>query len=89
MEAAIAESTVTGLTKMQELGLAGIFLSFLLIGAGLAVWYFARHCERRTSLATEAFQAEAAQNRAVIEKNTSAFQGVQIALVELRGKVER
>lgn len=81
--------TITGLTSLQEYGLAGLFLSFILIGGVIAIRYFASHCEKRTEAVLTAYKDEAHQNRLVIEKNTEAFHGVQMAIVELKGKVEK
>lgn len=85
----IIQSTATGLTQMQELGLAGIFLSLLLSGGIFAVWFFARHCEKRTETALDAYKEEAERSRTVVEKNTEAFHGVEKALVRLEVKIER
>lgn len=89
VEAITTQTTISGLTRLQELGLAGIFLSFILLGGVVALWYFARHCEERTERARMAYEEEAKQSRGVIEKNTEAFHGVQLALVRLEGKIER
>lgn len=86
---AMTQTATSGLTQLQEYGLAGIFLSFLLIGGVLAIRYFAMHCERRTEAALDAYQKEAEQSRAVVAKNTEAFQGVQIALVKLESKIDK
>lgn len=80
---------VTGLTTLQEYGLAGLFLSLILIGGVVAIRYFASHCEQRTQAVLDAYKGEANQNRAVIEKNTEAFHSVQMAIVKLEGKIEK
>ncbi len=94
----LTQPTINGLTQMQQLGLAGIFLSFIFIGGILAIWYFARNCDKRTEASIgsfkeesaanrQAFREESAANRAVVEKNTEAFQGVQVALARIEVKV--
>jgi hypothetical protein len=82
-------TAASGLTKMQEFGLAGIFLSLLLSGGVFAVWFFARHCEKRTDAALSAYHEQAERSDAVAEKVTTALHGVQIALVKLESKIER
>lgn len=89
MEQAISESALNGLTSLQQLGLAGIFLSFLLMGAIVAIWYFARNCDRRTEASIQAFKDESSSNRHVIEKNTDAFNGVQIALARIESRMDK
>lgn len=98
METVLVDSTLNGLTNMQQLGLAGLFLSFIFIGGIAIIYYFAKNCDRRTeqsiasfkdeSVANRSmFKEESAANRAVIEKNTEAFNGVQIALARIEVKV--
>ena len=82
-------SAASGLTKLQEYGLAGLFLSMLLMGGMFAVWFFARHCEKRTDAALSAYKEQAERSDEITEKNTEALHGVKIALVELRAKIER
>lgn len=83
----LTQPTVYGLTQLQQLGLAGIFLSFIFIGGLIAIWYFSHHCDKRTEASISAFKDESAANRAVIEKNTEAFNGVQVALARIEVKV--
>lgn len=83
----LTQPTINGLTQMQQLGLAGIFLSFIFIGGIAAIWYFSRNCDKRTEASITAFQSESSANRAVIEKNTEAFNGVQVALARIEVKV--
>lgn len=85
----MVEPTINGLTQMQQMGLSGIFLSFLFIGAITAIWYFARNCDRRTEASIEAFRTESQANREVVSKNTEAFQGVQVALARMEVKLDK
>lgn len=85
----ITTSAATGMTTLQEYGLAGLFLSLIFAGGVWAIRYFATHCEKRTEAAVEAYKVEAAQNRAVIDKNTAAFYDMKIALTELRGSMNQ
>ena len=89
MEQAMATATLQGLTQVQQLGLAGVFLTFIFIMAGIALWYFANHCEKRSDAALEAYKEEVKENRVVINRNTEAFNGVQITLARLEGKVDK
>ena len=86
MEEAFTNATLNGLTELQQLGLAGVFLSFIFILGGLGLWYFARHCEKRSDANLEAYKEEVAQTRNVVEKNTEAFNGVQIALARMEAR---
>lgn len=89
MDEQLANATLNGLTELQQLGLAGIFLSFIFILGGLGLWYFARHCEKRSDANLGAYKEEVKETRGVVEKNTEAFNGVQIALARLEGKLDK
>lgn len=84
----ITATAVTGLTQLQQLGIAGIFLSLLLIGGIFMLKYFMNDCQKRHETAVNMWREDARENRAVIEKNTEAFHGVQIAIVKLESKIE-
>lgn len=83
----ITQTSLHGLTQLQQLGLAGIFLSLLLLFGMAAIWYLARHCEKRTDASLSAFKDEAALNRQVISNNTEAFNGVQVTLARMEGRI--
>ena len=83
----LTASAVSGLTELQQLGIAGIFLSFLLIGGIFMLKCFMNDCQKRQESAIDMWREDAKENRAVIEKNTEAFYGVQIAIVKLEGKI--
>lgn len=92
----IVQVTANGLTQMQQLGLAGVLGSFLLIGMAVAIW----HCESRrkadvaaraeeAKINREAYQAEAAANREVLSGLNNTLTGVQIAIAKLEGKLDK
>lgn len=87
MDNTISNATLNGLSELQQLGLAGIFLSFIFIMGITAIWYFARHCEKKSDAALQAYKDEVKETRDVVNKNTDAFNGVKVALVRLEGKV--
>ena len=89
IESALADATLQGLTQTQQLGLAGVFLSFIFIGGICAIWYFAHNCDKRTEASVTAFKNESAANRSVIEKNSEAFNGVQIALARIEVRIDK
>lgn len=83
----VLTTAAQGLTQLQQLGIAGVMLSLLLCLGFTGLWYFAKHCEKRTDASLTAFKEEAAQNREVIEKNTVAFMGVQTAIARIDGRL--
>lgn len=82
-------TAATGLTSLQQLGIAGIFASLLIIGAVYMLKYFMNDCQKRHESAVSMWREDAKENRAVIQKNTEAFQSVQIAIVKLESKIEQ
>jgi hypothetical protein len=85
----LTQSAAQGMTQLQQMGLAGLFLSFILIGGIWVVRTFKQDCEKRTDAALEAFKREGTQNREVIEKNTEGFHGMREALIKLEAKIEK
>jgi|GEM_PF-4814765 len=96
MEQAVSAATLNGLTELQQLGLAGVLGSFLLLGLGIAIW----HCETRrradqearqeeARINREAYQAEAKANREVLSGATEAINGVRVTLAEMKGRLEK
>ena len=85
----ITQTAASGLTQIQQFGIAGIMLSLLLCGGVFAIWYFARHCEKRTDEAIEAYKEEAKLNRSAIDKNTEAFHNLSLTLTRMDAKLER
>lgn len=75
----ITQSAAGGFDKLiLDYGLAGIMLAFLLIGGAFVLrWFMAEFklCHDSTKQA--------------LEKNTEAFQGVQIALAKLEVKLDK
>lgn len=84
----LTASAVSGLTEIQQLGIAGIFLSLLLIGGIFMLKYFMNDCQKRQESAINMWREDAKENRSVIEKNTEAWHGMQIAVVKLESKIE-
>lgn len=74
---------------IAEWGAVGALITLMILGGIYILRYFMVHCEKRTETALTAYKEESEKNRDVIGKNTSAFHGVQVALIELKGKVER
>lgn len=83
------QTAAQGLSQLQQLGLAGVFLSLIFIGGLWVVRTFKQDCEKRTDAALEAFKHESSQNREVIEKNTEGFYGMREALIKLEAKIEK
>lgn len=81
----VVSVTANGLTQLQQLGLAGVLGSFLLIGLGVAIW----HCERRTKQNQEAYREEAKANREVNDKLADSIGGLTVVVAELKGKIDR
>lgn len=75
----ITATAASSLSKLAlDYGLAGILLVILIIAAAWLIKYFSdqvKACHEKTS--------------GVVEKNTEAFQGVQIALVKLEARLDR
>jgi hypothetical protein len=85
MEQTVAQVTLSGLTQLQQLGLAGILGSFLLIGLAVAIW----HCERRTKDNQQAYREDAKANREVLQGVTEAINGVNLTIAELKGRIDK
>ena len=85
----LVESATLSIAQLNNYGLVGTLLAILISFAALALWYLARHCEKRTDAAINAYKEESNKNNAVIEKNTQAFHGVELALVKLEAKIEK
>lgn len=83
------QSAAQGLTTLQEYGLAGLFLSLLIIGSIFVLRYFMNDCQKRHEDAVNMWKEDAKLNRDSIDKNTEAFHGVQLALVKLEVKLEK
>lgn len=81
----IIEVTANGLTQLQQLGLAGVLGSFLLISLGLAIW----HCERRTKENQQAYREDALANREVLTGVKDALTDMRIAIVEIKAKQDK
>lgn len=81
--------TTNGLTQLQQLGLAGLFLSFIFIGGGWAIWYFAKSCRAHADLNAEAYKEDAKANREVLNGVKDALVGVQITIAKFEGKLEK
>lgn len=81
----VIQAGASGLTELQQYGIAGIFCSFLLVGLAVAIW----HCERRTKENQQAYREDAAANREVLVGLKDTLVGVQIAIAKLEGKLEK
>lgn len=86
----ITEAAGTGLTHLAtDYGIAGILGVLLIVGSVYIIRYFMNHCEKRTDIALTSFKEESSNNRAVIDKNTEAFHGVQLALTEMKARLDK
>lgn len=85
----ITQTAASNLLSLAEYGIAGLFLSLLIIGGVFILRYFMVHCEKRTEANTSALEKRADASDAVIEKNTEAFHSLNITLTELKGKLEK
>ncbi len=85
----ITTAAAGGLTELTQYKIAGILLLLLLSGGAFMIRYFMDQFKACHENSIEAIKAEAALNRAVNEKNTEAFNGVQIALAKLELKLEK
>jgi hypothetical protein len=74
----ITTAAGTGLTHLIDYGPTGILLALIFAGGIWVVRYFA---EQVKSCHTE--------TKRVVEKNTEAFNGVQVALAKLEAKLEK
>lgn len=83
----IVQVTTNGLSQLQQLGLAGVFLSFIFIGGFFVIRYLSVHCEKRTDAALAAYKEDAAANREVISGVKDALVGVQVTIAKLEGKI--
>lgn len=67
-----------GISELAQYGVAGILAIVMIVGGAWLIRYFAdqvKACHEST--------------KGVVEKNTEAFQGVQLALVKLEAKLDR
>lgn len=74
----ITAVTATSLTQLAQYGVAGILAVILFVGGAWLIKYFAdqvKACHETT--------------KGVVEKNTEAFKGVEIALVKLEARLDR
>lgn len=83
----IVQVTTNGLTQLQQLGLAGVFLSFIFIGGFFIIRYLSVHCEKRTDAALAAYKEDAAANRDVLRGVEGALNGVQLTIAKIEGKI--
>lgn len=79
----------TGLTGIQEYGIAGIFLSFLFIGAVFFLKYFMNDCQTRHTQAVDMWKEQSIMNREVIQENVKAVASLQFAIIELKNKIDK
>lgn len=80
----------TGLTSLAtNYGIAGILLMVILVSGGFIVKWLMDQFKACHDNSITQFQAQAELNRGVVEKNTDAFTGVQLALAKIEGAMKQ
>jgi hypothetical protein len=85
----LINSATMSIAQLNNYGMVGTLLAILFVSAGLAIWYLANHCEKRTDAAISAYKEESAINRQVIEKNTLGFHSLELTLAKMDARMDR